>query len=290
MPFKRNYEIIKDAPKEIEWEQYCEKAMEEYQMLLQDSPDNERVFQNFFEENPSFLPGGLELFGHSGHYPYMDALITQPEIGSVFRRKPDFVWLANDSLSFVPVFIEIEKPSKKIFNADGTTNAEFNQALGQIHEWKYLLNQPTNIQLLYDAFNLPLDLRDKMFKPQYLLVYGRREEYENDKMRTGIRASKKTDDIDIMSFDRLRPLSDYRQFITCKVSGGRYRVQHISPTYRYRADCAEELVKQEGFFEKIECMKYTSEERKAFLKERYAYWCEFGKKNFKGVIRSQEGE
>lgn len=54
MPFKRNYEIIKDAPKEIEWEQYCEKAMEEYQMLLQDSPDNERVFQNFFEENPSF--------------------------------------------------------------------------------------------------------------------------------------------------------------------------------------------------------------------------------------------
>lgn len=114
MLLRKEYEIIKDAPKEIEWDQYCDNVMKEYQILLQDSPDRESVFQNFFEENPSFLPGGLELFGQSGHYPYMDALISQPEIGSIFRRKPDFVWLANDSLSFVPVFIEIEKPSKKL--------------------------------------------------------------------------------------------------------------------------------------------------------------------------------
>lgn len=209
------------------------------------------------------------MFGQSGHYPYMDALISQPEIGGIFRRRPDFVWLANDSLTFVPVFIEIEKPSKRMFNKDGTTTAEFNQALGQIHEWQYLLNQPTNRQLLYEYFNVPLEIREKTFMPQYLLVYGRRNEYQGNKMLTGIRAAQKNSNIDIMSFDRLRPISDYRQFVTCKLSGGVYTVKNIPPTYRYRVDCAEELVRMHGFYEKIDNMKYTTEQRKEFLRYRY---------------------
>lgn len=127
-------------------------------------------------------------------------------------------------------------------------------------------------------------------KPQFLLVYGRREEYEGNKILAGIRVAQKTSEIDIMSFDRLKLLSDYRQFISCKISNGTYKVISISPTFRYRPDCAEELVKMNCFYEKISDMKYTSEERKEFLRCRYNYWCEFGKKNFKGVIRSQEGE
>lgn len=191
MPLLKEYEVIKDAPKQIDWDKYSEKSIREYKILLENSSDKEKIFQQFFEENPSFMPGALELFGQSGHYPYMDALISQPEIGGIFRRRPDFVWLANDSLTFVPVFIEIEKPSKKMFNKDGTTTAEFNQALGQIHEWQYLLNQPTNRQLLYEYFNLPLEIREKTFMPQYLLVYGRRNEYQGNKMLTGIRAAQK---------------------------------------------------------------------------------------------------
>lgn len=290
MSLKKQYKIITDAPKEIEWNEYYSKIVKEYEFLLKDNGDKEKVFQQFFEENPSFLPGALELFGHSGHYPYLDALISQPEIGSVFRRKPDFVWLANDSLNFVPVFIEIEKPNKKMFNENGTTTAKFNQALGQIHEWQYLLNDPINIQMLYDYFDLPLDIRKKTFKPQFLLVYGRRKEYDGNRILTGIRAARKTGEIDIMSFDRLKPLSDYRQFVSCKISNGIYKVINIPPTYRYRADCAEELIKMDGFYEKINVMKYTSDERKKFLRERYEYWCEFGKKDFKGVICGLEGE
>lgn len=290
MSLKKQYKCISNAPKQIEWDEYYSKIIKEYEFLLKNNGDQEKVFQQFFEENPSFLPGALELFGHSGHYPYLDALISQPEIGSVFRRKPDFVWLANDSLNFVPVFIEIEKPNKKMFNEDGTTTAKVNQALGQIHEWQYLLNDPINIQMLYDYFDLPLDIRKKTFKPQFLLVYGRRKEYDGNRILTGIRAARKTSEIDIMSFDRLKPLSDYRQFVSCKISNGIYKVINIPPTYRYRADCAEELIKMDGFYEKINVMKYTSDERKKFLRERYEYWCEFGKKDFKGVICGQEGE
>ena len=291
MPLSRKkYEIIKDAPKQIAWDDYYNKSLEDYENLLTNFSDDESCLQRFFEKNPAFLPGALELFGHSGHYPYMDALVSQPEIGGVFKRKPDFVWLANDSLTFVPVFIEIESPEKKMFNRDGTTTAKFNQALGQIHEWKFLLNQPLNIQMLYEYFNLPLDLREKTFTPQYLLIYGRREEYEGNKMLTGIRAAHKTDCIDIMSYDRLKPLIDCQQFVSCKVSGGTYKVLNISPTYRYRADCSEELLKMDGFYSKISQMEYTSEERKQFLMDRYQYWCEFGKLESKGIMVSQEGE
>ena len=290
MPFNKKYHIIENAPSQLDWEEYRSKSLMEYQLILENCSDDETVFQKFFEENPSFLPGGLELFGNSGHYPYMDALISQPEIGGVFRRIPDYVWLANDSLTFAPVFIEIEKPSKKMFNLNNTVTAPFSQAYGQIQEWKYILNQPINIQIMYDYFNLPIDMRKKTFKPQFLLVYGRRDEYDGNQWRTGIRASYKTDDIDIMSYDRLKPISDYRQFVSCKLSHGTYNVLNIPPTFRYRADCAEELVSMNGFYQKIDSMKYTSEERKNFLKDRYEYWCRFGQMDSKGIICGHEGE
>ena len=286
----KQYKVIKDGAKPIGWDLYYEKVIAEFESLLENSEDKEEIFQKFFEENPAFVPGALELYGQSGHYPYMDALISQPDIGTVFKRKPDFIWLANDSLTFVPVLVEIERPNKKMFNKDGTTTAAFNQAIGQIYEWKYLLNQPMNIQMFYDYFDLQLDIREKTFKPQYLLIYGRREEYQGNKILTGVRAAQKTNEIDIMSFDRLKPISDYRQFVSCKVSNNKYKVINIAPSFRYRADCAEELIKMSGFYEKISDMKYTSEERKEFLRNRYNYWCEFGKKTFKGIIRSQEGE
>ena len=68
-----------------------------------------------------------------------------------------------------------------------------------------------------------------------------------------------------------------------------YVVQHIPPTYRYRADSVEELYNYSGFYEKIDRMEKTTIERKNFLKDRFWYW-----HNFKGIIRelivSQEGE
>jgi hypothetical protein len=66
--FKKNYEIIKDAPKEINWEEYERVSLKEYKKILDNNSDDEQIFQKFFEENPAFVPGALELFGQSGHY------------------------------------------------------------------------------------------------------------------------------------------------------------------------------------------------------------------------------
>ncbi|MGG1634378.1 Shedu anti-phage system protein SduA domain-containing protein [Paenibacillus sp. NRS-1760] len=290
MVFSKKYEIIKDAPKEISWEEYEKVSLQEYYELLKSSSDSEEAFQLFFEENPAFVPGALELFGQSGHYPYMHTLISQPQIGAPFRRFPDFLWLANDSLTFTPVFIEIEKPAKVMYTKGGDMSAAFSQAIGQIYEWQTILNKPVNQLLFFDFFNIPQSLREKDFKPQFLLVYGRRGEYETNELLRGKRAAVRKDNIDIISFDRLRPIRDYYEFTSSQVRNKEYWIKNIPPTFRYRADCAKELVLAKGFREAIVNMRYTSEARKEFLDQRYKYWIEYGELPNKGILSSGEGE
>lgn len=274
--FFKGYEIQKDAPKPIEWEEYENRSKEEFLSLLDSSGDDERIFQTFFEKNPSYVPGALELFGQSGHYPYMHTLISQPPIGNSFKKIPDFLWLANNSLTFSPVFVEIEKPSKVMYNKNGTLNANFSQAIGQIYEWKAILNKAVNQLSFFDCFNIPQELRQLTFNPQFLLIYGRRYEYENNELLSGKRAALRQHNIEIMSFDRLRPIRDYYQFTSCKVRNKEYWIEHIPATFKYRADCAKELVSINGFKEKIQEIDYISSVRKEFLYARYDYWMDYG--------------
>ncbi|MEG1235058.1 MAG: Shedu immune nuclease family protein [Acinetobacter sp.] len=288
--FNKAYETQKDAPQALAWDTYEKIARPKYEKLLENVDNDEKVFQSFFEKNPSFLPGGLELIGNSGHYPIMHSLITQPKLGCTVERNPDFLWLAKDSLNFCPVFIEIEKPTKKMFTKSGIPAKDFNQAMNQIDEWKTLLNMPENQIHFLKYYNIPSSERKKRFAPQYLLVYGRRSEYEENEHLTRLRAQKESNDIKIMSFDRLHPISEYMQFVCCKLTKQTYTVVSIPPTFKYRADCSEELKKMSGFLECIPSIDDITEERAIFLKKRYDYWIDFANQQQKGMIISMEGE
>lgn len=63
------------------------------------------------------------------------------------------------------------------------------------------------------------------------------DEYNGNNWRTGISASYKAEEIDIMSYDRLIPISDYRQFISCRISHGVYNILNIPPAFRYNVLC-----------------------------------------------------
>jgi|GEM_PF-5999116 len=56
---KKAYELVNDAPKAIEWEVYEKKVKNEYEILLEENADDEKKFQEFFERNPSLLPGAF---------------------------------------------------------------------------------------------------------------------------------------------------------------------------------------------------------------------------------------
>jgi len=57
--FKKNYEIIQNAPAPISWDEYSRSSYDEYQSLLQKCGNDESAFQHFLERNPSFVPGPL---------------------------------------------------------------------------------------------------------------------------------------------------------------------------------------------------------------------------------------
>lgn len=291
--FKKNYEIVEDAPQAISWDNYYKKAKEEYLNLLSTSGDDEKAFQKFFENNPAFMPGAFELLGESGHYPYPLALVTQPNIGDLmFKRIPDFIWLAQDSLHFCPVLIEIEKPNKKTFTEKGVQSSEFSQALNQIYEWKTILSQPENVLNFYNYFNVPLEMREKKFSPQYGLIYGRRSEYEGNTDLTRKRAELVPNDVALISYDRIITMasSKYEDLLCCKISNRKYHVLTVPPTFRYGPHLVCDLLNVNGFKEAVSDMKMTTEDRKRFLLERYDYWVNYASLKQRGIIHTSDRE
>ena len=97
--FNKVYKLVADAPKPVdEYYYYSEEANRYHLMLKKDLPEKE--YQAFFEQNPSFMPGSHEVIGAaSSHWPIANALISQPTISDDDRiRRPDFMWIAKNSL------------------------------------------------------------------------------------------------------------------------------------------------------------------------------------------------
>lgn len=288
---ERKYEMIPNPPPPLSWDNYAKESYKEYQTLLNTKGHSESAFQEFFEENPSFVPGAFELFRQSGHYPFSQSLISQPEIyGAPFKRKPDFVWLAQDSLHFTPVFIEIERPDKKTFTQAGEQTAELTQALGQIAEWKAILSEPENVLSLYKCFCIPDRMREKTFQPQFALIFGRRDEFEGKIALQKKRAQLAQEKVDLISFDRLYPEPKCTDMLCTTLAQREYMVRTIPPTYRYSPATADNLLIVSGFQEAISKMKRTSSERKEFLLNRFHYWYNYGSKEDKGVFYPSDYE
>ena len=278
------YEFTDNAPKPIEDKKYLNNANKELNFLLTNFPENELKFQNFFELNPSFVPGARDEFsimGQSGHEPHLSCLITQPKISGLINRIPDFMWLANDSVYFSPIIIEIEAPSKKYFRKDGNPTSDFTQARNQLEEWQTILKRPENILSFYRDFSIPQDLIDLTFKPRFVLIYGRREEFENDKLLKQKRGSLFENDKILMSYDRIKAkLLD--NYVTCTVKNGKYIAKNLSPTFRI-GPYADEMIDLENLINAVDNTSYITDQRKTFLKAKIPYCLEYFKAEKNGI-------
>jgi hypothetical protein len=249
-------------------EEYKKHLFKDFQDLLDNHGDDESKFQDFLEKNPMLVPGGNSLFGESGHMPYLNTLIAQPSLNGLIRRIPDFIWLAKDSLTFNPILIEIEAPNKKVFTKSGEVTAEFTQARSQILEWKSILQQPQNIIKFYDEFDLPLSLRKLTFKPYYLLIYGRRHEFESSTTLTHKRSNIMGPDEILMSYDRLDTNPKGIHAITSTLRNGMYIPKYISPITMV-SDAFRELYEAYPDLDSaVENSMYISKSRKQFIKTR----------------------
>lgn len=262
-------------PPAIEVLKYKSLLMNEFQNLLNEKSDNEAAFQKFFEQNPCMLPGSRSEFdfGPSGHGPEHQALITQPKIRGVIKRQPDFMWLSYDSMTFSPVLIEIEAPSKRYYNRDGTVTKEFTKAKNQLDEWATVFHQPDYISAFYSDFDICMDLRKSVFKPYYILIYGRRSEYVHDQTLKNKRFTlvDKSSGQYLMSYDRIDPIFIDNSYVTCTVRDGKFFAKNISPTMTL-GPMESQLLEIKDMIKAVDSMVYTTEERKTFLKKRIPYW------------------
>lgn len=279
------YEFTVNAPKKPDSSVYSKKAIAKFNALLVTSSNDETKFQDFFEQHPHFIPGSRDEFsgiGGSGHHPHFLCLISQPKISGLINRQPDFMWLAADSVYFSPIIFEIEAPSKKHFKKDGKPTSHFNQAVHQLQEWQTILSRPENILKFYEDFSIPQDLRDITFRPHFALIYGRRNEFKNDKVSVMKRGNMLPHNQTMMSYDRIAPNYLINSFICCTVKDGKYFAKYVSPLFHI-GPYEDDLLEIHNLEKAILNSNSIPLKRRKFLIEKLPFCLEFLKKEREGV-------
>jgi hypothetical protein len=215
--------------------------MEGYRSLLAaawrrllDSPASrdEALVHAFLERHPSLLPGSFSVDGTSGHAPYPDALISKPKLPGLSTREPDFMWIATDSGSCYPILIEIETPHKRWFyGRRAEIHSDLTHAQGQLAEWRAWFRNGHNRDAFLDYYDVSQDLRHLTMTPRFVLIHGRRSDYQHDPARQAKRAELAREDERLMSFDRLSPDRNAISFACVKKSEHGYRAQSVPPTF-----------------------------------------------------------
>lgn len=268
MSLERSYEIRAGAPASMEWHDYEKIIFDRWDVILNSKV--ERTPQEFLEQHPCMIPGPFGLIGTSGHSPWPAAMISQPVLRGLSVRIPDFMWIARDSEKVSPILIEIELPHKKWFTKAGIQSSELTQARDQITEWMAWFEKPENVTLFHKMYNVPDS--PCTLKPFFLLIYGRRSEANRTEALQEKRASMRRPNELLMTYDRLIPQHDAREFLCVKIDDKGYRALTVPPTLRLGPDSAKYLAVIRDKSEAVARSPYLSEDRRKFLVDRFPYW------------------
>ena len=154
-----------------------------------------------------------------------------------------------------PTLIEIEKPTKRIFTSKAVPTSEFTQARNQLAEWRTWFSRPENVQVFIASYGINERFRlGRQMELHMVLIYGRREEFENSARLSEQRGSLLTGtDEELMSFDRLRCDPGLDEAITVRVKEpGRYEALSVSPLLRLQPGMADRLLVIDGIDEALE--------------------------------------
>ncbi|MBN1295042.1 MAG: DUF4263 domain-containing protein [Candidatus Latescibacteria bacterium] len=289
---ERTYHIKTPPEPAIEWNAYEKIIYEEWNDLLNRESNTENDLQSFFERHPSMLPGAFQLIGNeSGHYPWFCGVISQPILPSYDRRIPDFMWLSMNSCAEEPVLIEIENTNKRWFTKKGNQSAQLTQALNQIAEWKAWFSESRNVEAFKAFYGLDRESwYCRQFHPSYLLIYGRKKEANANTQLTTKRYFLQSDDVIIMTYDRLRPNQNASQLVSMKLNQNGYKALEVPPTIKWSPILAKERALLSDLDNAILSNKYISKKRKDFLVRRLPYWNEWAKKIDTGLINAADVE
>ncbi len=268
------YELHPNPPSGMAWEEYEQRVLAEWTYLLatEDGCDERRVHE-FLVRHPSMIPGAYSMTGPSGHGPFPLAVLSESPLSGVGLKVPDFIWLASDSANFTPVFIEIESPRKQWFTKGEVPTHDLSQAVNQLAQWQAWLNLHENVANFYHSFEIPDYLhRDRTLRSEFVLIYGRRKEFEERPQLRRLRAQFERLGQVVMTFDRLGPAKDCSLYLSATKRNGAYRALAVPATMKIGPNVAEEFARIAGIPEAIQKNEWISEDRRRFLIERLPYW------------------
>jgi hypothetical protein len=177
-----------------------EVILDEWKRILNQAT-REQDIQDFLELHPELLPGLFDF--HNG--PLNGIIVSKFPFGADY--KCDFAFVTRHSAALQFTFVEIEDPTTRVFNKDGSFSQAFNHARQQIADWKVWAEKNINTLMnmfspMFEFYNAWDDYKDFRF----YLVCGRRSEIESDKKRkerwSSIHAGNDKNTV-IMSYDRL---------------------------------------------------------------------------------------
>ena len=172
--------------------------VEEYRQLLDDEAE-EQAYQNFLENNTKFIPRHFV----QNHGVHMNLAIRKLKLSNDMIT--DFVILSKSSISWSYILIEIEKPSSRFFKPGSIdVHSDFVSGVKQIKTWQSWFSKPGNKEhfeaqlrfLKKPISNTPVEIK-------YILVSGRRREFEGSEDKIHTIRSYESHDFKIMSFDSL---------------------------------------------------------------------------------------
>lgn len=175
-----------------------EEQRDAYLKLL-DEKHKEQVYQEFLEKNTRFIP--REFVQNHG----IGISLVLRKLPFAADYKTDFFYFAKSSDDWNAVFVEIEKPSSRFFKGNSNEfHADFVKALQQINQWKaWFLSDQNKASFLstVSAIQVPRVMAQNPTYNKYVLVFGRRAEYEGNDDRRRLVGACETDDFKIISFD-----------------------------------------------------------------------------------------
>jgi hypothetical protein len=270
-----------NPPGAMGWDEYRERATADWDALLNSNEGcDERRIHQFLVSNPSFVPGARSMTGLSGHAPFPRALLSQSPLIGIGTKIPDFIWLAHDSGNFTPVLIEIESQCKTWFTDRGDPRHELTQAMNQLAHWRAWLNRPENVTSFYEHFHVPEEMRRYLtFAPEFVLIYGRRREFDQTPELKRLRAQFERTGQTVMTFDRLEASRHCDGYICATKTSERYRALSVPATIRLGPNVAKSWLRIEGVPDAIMANDLISPDRKAFLLERLPYWNDWARRD-----------
>ncbi|MGH1464115.1 MAG: Shedu immune nuclease family protein [Cognatishimia sp.] len=161
----------------------------------------EQVYQSYLEKNTRLIPREFV----QNHGIGCSIVLRKLPFGPDY--KSDFFYFSKSSDDWNAVFIEIEKPQSKFFRRNTNEfHRDFTNALGQINQWRAWFDRGNQNAFLSTVSAIQVPRHMAASNPtfnKFVLVFGRREEYEGNEIRRSLVRGLERDDFKVITFDSL---------------------------------------------------------------------------------------